>query len=53
MKKIRIGKSELVPANMTYEEWHKKYAYGNIEDSKKMDIKFATKQGKSLLQNRN
>ena len=24
-----IGKSELVPANMTYEEWHKKYIDGN------------------------
>ena len=23
------GKSELVPANMTYEEWHKKYVDGN------------------------
>ncbi len=37
MKKIRIGKSELVPANMTYEEWHKKYAADDKSVKKKED----------------
>lgn len=33
------GKSELVPANMTYEEWHKKYAADDKSVKKKEDIK--------------
>ncbi len=37
MKKIRIGKSELVPANMTYEEWHKKYTADDKSVKKKED----------------
>ena len=30
-KNPATGKSELVPANMTYEEWHKKFVDGNPE----------------------
>lgn len=32
------GKSELVPANMTYEEWHKKYIDGNKDAELKEKI---------------
>ncbi len=39
------GKSELVPANMTYEEWHKKYA----SDDKTVKIKEDTKNKNEII----